>query len=164
MLINVLLVNNLRFSLFDKNIELFNFLLKNGADINRINSDGDTILLEVVRDKYNSRFDESTVELLLKHKIDVNTRNNKLETALFWSITNNHYDSTKLLLERGADSNIHIMKGDTVLHLAVRNKDIELIKLLLEYDADPNIKNNSGKTPLDIAKTKEIKSLLQRKI
>ena len=155
--------NCLRFSLFDKDIEMFKFLLKNGADINRTNFDGDTILLEVVRDKYNARFDDSTLELLLKHKIDVNKRNNKLETALYWSITNNNDDYTKLLLEHGADPNIHIMKGDTVLHIAVRNKNIELIKLLLEHDADPSIKNNSGKSPLDIAKTKEIRTLLQKK-
>ena len=155
--------NCLRFSLFDKDIELFNFLLKNGADINRTDSDGDTILVEVVRNKYDSRFDESTVELLLKHKIDVNKRNNKLETALYWSIINNNNDYTKLLLEHGADPNIHIMKGDTVLHIAVRNKNIELIKLLLEHDAVPSIKNNSGKSPLEIAKTKEIKNLLQKK-
>ena len=52
----------------------------------------------------------------------------------------------------------------TPLIEACKNYNVDMIKLLLEHDADPNIKNNSGKTPLDIAKTKEIKSLLQRKI
>ena len=99
--------------------------------------------------KYNKRF---------LNEIYINN------TPLTLACKREKYDIAKLLLSYGADPNMQDDDDYTPLIEACKNYNVDMIKLLLEYDADPNIKNNSGKTPLDIAKTKEIKSLLQRKI
>ena len=66
-------------------------LLKNGADVNAKNKDGDTPLHHAAR---NSNY--NTVEVLLKNGADVNAKNKNGDTPLHWA----EKESMKRLLRR----------------------------------------------------------------
>jgi len=55
-----------------------------------------------------------------------------------------------------------ITKGNkTALHLAVTKGNIGVVEVLLEYGLDPLAKTSTGQTALDLAKSTEMKQLLQ---
>ena len=47
------------------------------------------------------------VKLLLKHKADINARNNNGDTPLIRAANNGHFDVVRFLVEKGADTNAH---------------------------------------------------------
>ncbi|MFP3030993.1 MAG: ankyrin repeat domain-containing protein [Wolbachia sp.] len=97
--------------------------------------------------------------------------------SLYWAVKNNHSDIAKVLLDNGADfiaydssRERHVLnKYEEVkaeyckvsLHLAARLGDLKAVEDLLKKEANVNTKNDKGQTPLDLAKTEEIKNLLQ---
>uniref|UniRef100_A0A2C9M837 SOCS box domain-containing protein n=1 Tax=Biomphalaria glabrata TaxID=6526 RepID=A0A2C9M837_BIOGL len=112
-------------------IEVFNFLLKKGADVN---------------------FKTNTTPLInalsqnnFKDGAGVNRRSKHGWTALHVAALDNQYDCAETLLEYGADVNI-MCDGRTPLHRAVRN--VSLVKLFLESHANVNAEDSYGNTPL----------------
>ena len=70
-------------------------------------------------------------EILQEKNIDINTVNEKGNTALMIAVENNYLDYVKLLMEvDGIDMNIQSNSKDTVLHLAVKKKN----NLIISYD------------------------------
>lgn len=65
------------------------------------------------------------------------------------------------LVDAGADVNAVDGRGFTALHHAAGLDDIELVKHLLEKGAQTKVENADGKTPLDMARSEEVKNLLQ---
>lgn len=117
-------------------------------------------------------------ERLLKHGVDVNTRNSAGKTPLAnaakynedivpillrygadvkiadtYGVTPLHRATTekaaRLLLEHGADPNSRVLGGGTPLHFAAQNRIGEVVSVLLEYGADINVEDKKGFTVLD---------------
>jgi uncharacterized protein len=95
------------------------------------------------------------VEVLLKHKADVNLADPSFVVPLSIAMMNNNWDFAKRLVEAGADVNQWDMNGNSPLHVAIANMNSvnrnpldqdkpnkasgrELIKMLLDRGADPN--------------------------
>ncbi len=74
---------------------------------------------------------------------------------------NGHVDTVKVLIAKGTDVNAKDQDGWTPLHLAAYKCHIDIVKVLLKKGADLLLKNNSGKTPRDLARTGDIKKLLE---
>ena len=96
------------------------------------------------------------VEVLLKHKADVNLADPSFVVPLSIAMMNNNWDIAKRLVEAGADVNQWDMNGSSPLHVAIANMNGEgsrnpldqdkpnaatgrdLIKMLLDRGANPN--------------------------
>ena len=88
------------------------------------------------------------MELLLKHKANVNVQDEEGNTPLHratWSLGGSD-SSMKLLLEYNANPNIQNKRGETPLHLL--RYSAAMIPLFLEKGANLEIQDNEGFTPL----------------
>jgi len=157
------------------NVDAVQLLLQHGADPNRIGSDGNPPLAEVLLIKADKRMvpllldkgadsnakssqgyaplfltvDPEIGRWLAEHKADVNTRGPNGNTPLIerWSPP----EYLQFLLANGANPDLQDTNGNTALHEAVLSGRTNNVKVLLENKANPDIQNNAGDTPLDIA-------------
>ena len=88
-------------------------------------------------------------------------QNNDGWTALHWCAYFNHPEIAKMLLDAGADVNIQDEDGYTALHVSAFNNRIEITQVLIDAGADKTIPNNDGELPYELARTQEVKKLLQ---
>lgn len=124
-----------------KNIEVFQALLKHGANVNSVDQNGWTALhfaaaighIPVVRE-------------LLQHEAEINTLTPEGSTALHLAIQPGYHRITELFLEERAGT-----KEFQLLSGVPRSPDIEMVRELLNNGADINAKDNYGFTPLHAA-------------
>ena len=83
----------------------------------------------------------------------MNTTDNHGNTALFYAVAGNHYQTVEVLLKLGADANCHNEYGNTPLHKAMitGHKNIDIINLLLNFRADMSALNYYRQTPIFFA-------------
>nr|XP_024358544.1 ankyrin repeat domain-containing protein, chloroplastic-like isoform X3 [Physcomitrium patens] len=91
------------------------------------------------------------VVLLLKHSIDVDTRDKDGLTALHWAAICGRDTMVRYLLKSGADATAIDKDGASVLHYAIRCANTYAMKAVLRRHADVNACDNEGWTPLHIA-------------
>jgi FOG: Ankyrin repeat len=118
-----------------ENIDVVEYLLDMGADINIQNDGGETSLYIACR--YNISLD--ILLLLLTREAEINKVIRFGSTTVLQSaIQNNRYlDKVKILLEYGADPNLGDKDNNRPLqYAALVNAD--MVKILLEYGADIN--------------------------
>lgn len=108
-----------------------------------------------------------TIQLLVDKGADVNTKNDTQAdpdngNTILHRIVGSP-ELIKYLVEKGADVNARTAgTGWTPLHQkAVFSSGTTTAQALIECGADVNAKDNSGKTPLDMARTDQMKALLQ---
>lgn len=129
------------------------FLIKNGADVNIADDEGDTPLLYAVQYCYISqKLDTRNIDLLLKYKADVKVVNKDGESVLYYLCAEKKPDLNliKKFIKLGAPINTSGYNF-TPLTRALDNENIELAKLLIESGADVNLKNHNNKYPLCMA-------------
>ena len=106
---------------------------------------------------------ERIINLLLEYGADINYRNNKGNTPIFWfaQIFNPaKINLIKVIIEKGADINAINNEGKTPLLLAVSDGNFYIAKILLEHGADIKVKDKSGKTAMDYALEKGDKEMV----
>jgi ankyrin repeat protein len=106
--------------------------------------------------------DMSKVQDLIKRGADVRAKDNNGNTPLHYVSINNHIGIAKLLLDRGADVGAKNIWGQTPLHWASYKDNIEIAKLLLDAGADVKAINENGWTPLFVARSNEMRDLLEK--
>jgi len=97
------------------------------------------------------RGDASTIQALLKKKIDVNAPQANGATALHWAAYRRDAESTAALIRAGANVNLKNNYGVTPLALAAQQGNPAVLDLLLKAGAKPNDPVNfvnAGETPL----------------
>ena len=106
------------------------------------------------------------VRELVKHGVDVNTRNPRGWTALDLACARAQRSMARELLALGANVNVAAGRSGTVITplLRVLNaKDEEIAQQILEHKADPNLGRSHGLTPLMTAIEKGLSlDLIQR--
>ncbi|KAK0051497.1 ankyrin repeat domain-containing protein 50 [Biomphalaria pfeifferi] len=155
-------------------IEVINFLLNKGADVNlKTNT---TPLINAISCRYfnykkltfHSQLSSKEIEEQTIHVIDLFLRNGaKLEdtdeigcTALIKSPS---VEVLKYLIDKGAEVNRQDNKGLTALHIASKYCTFDFVNVLIKYGALVNLKSHDGSTPLHQAVRNEdiVKLLLE---
>ena len=124
-LVNCAIDSNTRFKI----VEL---LVKGGADVNQVDSKGNTLLHLPIFDH--------CIELLLENGADVNAKNIQGRTPLYNAIAIGNYYAVKVLLDHNAD--VH----QVPLFISVSTADPGVLELLLHHGVDVNAKNSKGST------------------
>ncbi|KAL7953809.1 ankyrin repeat-containing domain protein [Trichoderma compactum] len=86
------------------------------------------------------------LEMLLKNKVNINSRNSRGDTALCCAAENGHLSTVSVLLENGAHIDCEMTDGHTALSIArsVSTNRPEMVKLLLEWGAALHIACQTG--------------------
>ena len=136
------------------NVDMVNFLVNEGVDLDVPDSEGHTSLM--LASMYSR---VPIVSLLLEKGADPNIKGRYGLTALMWATKEADEESAKSivtqLLENGADVNIQNNNGFTVLIRAAIDNKLEVVKILLDsspgFNVDVDIKDNDGRTALNWA-------------
>ena len=147
-------------------IDTFMYALSLGLDINHVDKDGNTVLMELI--KYINtdypRLKDLTADeklplinlidmipWLIEEEINYNVYNNDGENVLTYVTAINNIDIMKILLEYGVDPNFIDSSNTTALSTAAMkgSSNIEAVSLLLNYGARPNITDNNSKTIIE---------------
>ena len=145
-------------ALFNKHIQVAEFLLRHGGKVNILGPDGLTPLLKLL-DLGGDRIlkDDHIVDLvsfLLKHGADPNFRGIHLSTPLHYATNDANFRVVQVLLESGADIDSRDDEGRTPLHLVTTELENgeaqaqDVTRLILERGANVNAQDNDGATPL----------------
>lgn len=140
-------------------------LLENGANPNeKIENFAPHLIQVIEKNNYES------TKALIKHGAYINELFDGM-SALHIAVQNSNQQIVSLLLEHGADVNAHIShlhgkywvispNGRSPLFYAVEDDNLEVAKLLLNSGATIDIKDDYSVTVFDIAKSNEMKKLL----
>jgi ankyrin repeat protein len=144
-------VTALDLAILDNNIELTNFLLEHGADVNNTTKNGYTALL-VASTPYSGNFD--VVDTLIEHGADVNAKSFVEQwSPLLLASTHAFPDESVIrrLVEAGAQINDSNVYGVTPLMSIARFGSDALVEYLLKKGANANLKSADGSFIINMA-------------
>ena len=123
---------------WEGNIPMMELFVSRGADINKVNSNGEQALLHAA---WKGKLD--AVRWLVERGARLN-RQGKQWAALHYAAFGGHADVVAYLLERGADINALSTNGSTPLMMAAREGKESIAKSLLAAGARSDIVNEYG--------------------
>lgn len=120
--------------------DLVKALLKNGADPNHRDGDGNTAICLAAGKGF-----EAIVKILLDAGSNVNHPEDPSKSPLMWAVEHKHpvrqnYFKDHYFIGNENSDAYHLAKGDIEA----------VVRLLLQYGADPNPTNERGQTPLQV--------------
>lgn len=132
-------------------------LLNRGADVNPREAEHSETSL-ILATKFA---DTDIVRLLLNAKADVNARDDKGRTALFFALVSSYLFN--VLLEAGADIHARDEEGNTLLLWKVsESASLGEVEKLLKQGIDPSLQNADGQSTLDIAEGLGLVKIVER--
>ena len=93
----------------------------------------------------------ATVKRFLKFGQEVDSRDDRFNSALHIAAETNQVDCIRLLMEAGASWKSMNYKSRTPLHIAAANASAESLACLLDTGADPDVLMDRGISPLHMA-------------
>lgn len=129
-----------------QSIEVIEFILNEGVDINTQNKHGQTVLHII-----SKRGSYELINELLKLNADINLKDIKGKDPLHIACINGNTPAAKALIGFGANVNSIDNIGRLPIHNAATHNDLELIKILIDNGAKINEKDYAGYTAIHIA-------------
>ncbi|WP_419420486.1 ankyrin repeat domain-containing protein [Legionella sp. D16C41] len=120
-------INLLWLAAYFGHLSLVKELAGQGAEINLVDSDGDTPLLVALKNQYSE-----IASYLISIKANVNLANNNGITPLHMAVIKEYIKISKYLIQAGADLFLTTKKGNTPLSLAAKI-DLAIVKSLIKY-------------------------------
>ncbi|MGE5470668.1 MAG: ankyrin repeat domain-containing protein [Bacteroidota bacterium] len=130
---------------WEGNFKLMQFFLDHGADINRVNDNGESALVLAA---WRGNLD--AVKWLLEKGARINAPRRQW-SALHYAVFSGHAEVADYLMAQGADINALSTNGSSVLMMAIYEGREDLAKQLIEKGADRTPKNDWGDGALDWA-------------
>jgi len=118
-------------------------LIKRGLDVNTVDREGNTLLVQSVRQDMPELF-----EYLITNRAHLNTRNKNGETALSIAAFSGEFPYVKRLVEAGAEVNFY---GWAPLAYAAYNGHAEIVAYLIKHGAEVDAMTENGSTALFFA-------------
>ncbi|XP_046545773.1 uncharacterized protein LOC124255873 [Haliotis rubra] len=132
-----------------KQKEVFDYLVKSGADLSLTDKSGNNILHSAC----NGGHMDIVRCILLKRLVDINSQDIYGRTAVMMAATRGYRDVFDLLVRDGADLSLVDDAGNTVLHAASLGGQTGLVENVLSHiTADINTRNKSGETAAMVSK------------
>lgn len=131
----------LHIAVLEAKVDILQYLITNGADINAKNRQSMSPLYYACLEKKTD-----VVQMLVQHGADVNTQ----PSALLRIAMNGDRDLVQILLTAGADVDV-LESGGTPLQQACYNGHVDVAEILIQHGADPNKPGWRGQTPLMMA-------------
>jgi len=155
-------------ALLNFNIPLLKSLRTKNIDLNSKDINGNNIVFRLLEQDLIKKYEDRRVLLvtlknLIKAGIDINSKNNKEQTALEFAIINDKEDIVNLLLSLKADCTFVDKKGRNIIHTMIFKDKEKYIKLI----NDNKILNQSdsfGVKPINYAAFMGKKSVVLRLI
>ncbi|KAF7488086.1 Palmitoyltransferase ZDHHC17 [Sarcoptes scabiei] len=174
-------VSLLHWAAINNRIELVEYFIEKGAEIDAIGGDLRStplhwatrqghlhMIVKLIKhgadpsimdgDGYNSlhlaaQFGHTSIAAYLIAKgQDIDAPDSNGMTALMWSaFRNNSVDPTRLLITLGSNLSLTDKNRNTALHRAVLARNATVVSILLKFGANTNIQNMAGDTPLDMS-------------
>lgn len=156
-------------------LDMAEYLLERGADINASDVTGATPLYHAVTGSHTKLVDfllqhkadpdiagptgfpiqvaarqghQAILELLIKYDADVNLKGH---SPLYEAATLGHNGITRLLIDAKADLNAPNEQGRTPVHAAARQGHVHVLRQLLARGAKVDVVDDQGVSPLDLA-------------
>lgn len=150
----------LHYAAQSKNLQLVEFLIDHGADVNA-KAKGNVTPLWLSLDM---AFGQPDISLeLIRAGADVSAADSNVGDApILIAATESSYEVMEELLKRGANPNAQNVYGETALHYAAMNGLNERVQLLLQYGANPMLRDKSGKSSIDVAQTTNPEHAVQK--
>ena len=142
----------IQYAILYNKIEIVELLIKKGAKLDIIDSDGRIILFYPIKFNYNDiltlllKYDKDTIGISLLELADKNNYYPIHYTILF-----NNFEALKIILSFNTNINQPTDDGNTSLHLAITTKNRFIINYILDKKPDINYQTNQGETALHIA-------------
>jgi ankyrin repeat protein len=115
----------LLYAVTNKRLNILNFLISNGADVNSRTIVRTTPLMAAAGYGYSD-----ITNSLLSHGALMDEQSMNGSTALMQAVRHKKYETAKILLMAGANKSLKDEDGQTALSLAEKNKDIKMLQLL----------------------------------
>ena len=138
-------------ALDDDKLQLVEFLIKSGADVDQQDGEtGNTITHYLLDDSEDSNYplhDETRFEILsilIKHGVNFNIKNNNGDTPLIIAVKEKKIKLAYLFLQHGAAIDEPDKDGRTALWHACNNEDEEMVRLLIECEANLLTSSTNG--------------------
>lgn len=142
--------------------ELGQHLLSKGADIHKLNKEGETAIFQVIAANYPERQVNAYLQVLLDKGLAINARNHYGETLLSKAVRHDKLQVMQYLLEHGADPTVakdaNPEQAGFTLPMYIVNRassstreKIKLLSLLKDKGADLNALNIRGENLLFLA-------------
>lgn len=138
-------------------LDMVQYLVKSGVDINAQNNVGETALMFATR--RGGRFD--VVRFLVKSGADINSKCAYGTTTLMWASYGGYLDIVRFLVKEGADINHQSDNENTALTWASDKGHLDVVRFLVEEGADINHKSDNGHTALTGAEERGHKDIIE---
>ncbi|KAN0128641.1 hypothetical protein V8E53_013560 [Lactarius tabidus] len=135
---------------WEGHIQVVQYLLRLGVDVNVRNSGNDTPLLLA-----SAKGHLDVIQCLLEHGADVDLLDEFHHTPLISAANYGQFDAVRILLEHNADVNSQDNRGRTPLHGVMTGYSFkadrpQIVRLLLKHGANPNARDHELTTPLHL--------------
>lgn len=126
---------------------IFRLLLAHGADPNLRDDDGCTPLTGSAAAAIEISY-RPYIHMLVGRNADLDIRDNKGKTALWYAALYGQSEFVRTLVENGADRNVMANDGSTCFCIGRTKGNKARIKILLDNGFDVELKDGLGRTPL----------------
>jgi len=137
----------LMYAISDDKTDIYKFFLKNNANIELVNDEGENVLHSIVYSGDTSRL----IYFLDNYKFDINRKSLEGVSPLLLSTFLGKLKMFDLLLYYNANVSIADNFGNTPLHIACSLGYMQMVKKLIELGSNINLKNQNGNLPLALA-------------
>ena len=140
------------------NLELVKLLIKQGADVNQTDKDGQNIIYKYMEENQSFKKDaeqkeyHNNLNTIIMMGANVNAKDSYGGITLHKAILNCDITTIKMLLHSGADINAIDNRGRNILHNSIWKNNIKIFKLVYSYNKPLlNVPDKYGVLPLNYA-------------
>ena len=136
-----------------------------GADIDATDNNGNTTLIATVLSRQHTNVKSNIISKLMEHKANINFKNNKGHSAMFYAMNSDDVYLVMQLLDHGSDVNETNQAGVPLLVYFATNNCIKGIDKAVNLGANIDATDNSGNTPsIAIVLSERVKKKSKSKI